>query len=177
MTTTYAGYTPEQIRAAAEATKDIIRSHGWDGTVEMGDHMGKDEAFMKLANPATVLALLDRVEELERQLSASEDATELIKADATIASLLHWLAEARFAVGDDGKRMLPEFVEYLKEMARDAARYRWLRSDDIEVLPGAPEILVMKMPRHFMDESEEILLESECDSDIDAAMEKTNVQR
>lgn len=62
---TYAGHTLPEIKAAAEATNDIIRSHGWNGTVEMGDHMGNDESFMKLASPVTMLALAARIEELE----------------------------------------------------------------------------------------------------------------
>lgn len=48
--------------------------------------------------------------------------------DAATPGLLDLVSRIRFAVGDNGKRMQPELVEYLKEMRRDAARYRWLRS-------------------------------------------------
>lgn len=54
------------LREAAEATKSIIRSHGWAGTIEAGDHMGKDERFMTLASPEMVLSLLDEIEKLEK---------------------------------------------------------------------------------------------------------------
>ncbi len=40
------------------------------------------------------------------------------------ASLLRLLCDIRFAVGDNGKRMQPELIEYLKQMRADADRYR-----------------------------------------------------
>lgn len=43
------------------------------------------------------------------------------------AAALALVADVRFAVGDDGKRMQPELMEYLRGLAADAARYRWLR--------------------------------------------------
>lgn len=57
--------------------------------------------------------------------------------------------------------------------ARDAERYRWLRSDDIEVLPGQREILVIKHALPFTDEANEVLTESDLDAAIDAAMSAT----
>lgn len=38
------------------------------------------------------------------------------------------LSRMRFACGDDGKRMQDELEEYLRELKRDAERYRWLRA-------------------------------------------------
>ena len=43
------------------------------------------------------------------------------------AAALRLVADVRAAIGDDGKRMQPELVEYCKAMKRDAERYRWLR--------------------------------------------------
>lgn len=40
------------------------------------------------------------------------------------ASLLRLVCDIRFAVGDNGKRMQPELIEYLKQMRADADRYR-----------------------------------------------------
>lgn len=37
------------------------------------------------------------------------------------------LSRMRFACGDDGKRMQDELEEYLRELRKDAERYRWLR--------------------------------------------------
>ncbi|HJV53069.1 MAG TPA: hypothetical protein VJ652_16500 [Noviherbaspirillum sp.] len=148
----YAGHTLAEIKAAAEATNDIIRSHGWDGTVEMGDHMGKDESFMKLASPVTMLALAARIEELERELhrvttepptgvapcarlcehvalKSQHEADKRRIADLAQdhAAALRLVAEVRHACGDDGKRMPDELVQYVGELTRDAARYRQLR--------------------------------------------------
>lgn len=48
---------------------------------------------------------------------------EALREDACVALV----ADIRFACGDNGKRMQSELVEYIQELARDAARYRWLR--------------------------------------------------
>lgn len=37
------------------------------------------------------------------------------------------LSRMRFACGDNGKRMQDELEEYLRDLKRDAERYRWLR--------------------------------------------------
>ena len=37
------------------------------------------------------------------------------------------LSRMRLACGDNGKRMQPELVEFIRGLARDAQRYRWLR--------------------------------------------------
>ena len=44
------------------------------------------------------------------------------------AERYRWLvADIRFACGDNGKRMQPELVEFIRGLAEDAARYRWLQ--------------------------------------------------
>lgn len=45
------------------------------------------------------------------------------------AAALALLSRMRFACGDNGLRMQDELEEYLRELARDAARYRWLRAE------------------------------------------------
>lgn len=55
-----------------------------------------DQAFMAAANPSAVLELVRRLREAEAALG--------------------WLADCRIASGDNGKRMLTEFVEYLREL-------------------------------------------------------------
>lgn len=39
---------------------------------------------------------------------------------------LRLVADIRFALGDDGKRMSDELVEYCRDLRKDAERYRWL---------------------------------------------------
>lgn len=54
-----------QLKALAETAKsEVIRSDGWEGTVEMGDHMLIDEDFIKAASPEAILALIAKVESL-----------------------------------------------------------------------------------------------------------------
>lgn len=69
----------------------------------------------------TEIARLETDLELAR-LKASEQAAEN-------ASLLRLLADIRFALGDNGRRMQPELVEWCKELRADAERYRWLRAN------------------------------------------------
>ncbi len=38
------------------------------------------------------------------------------------------LADIRFAIGDNGKRMQGELVAYIAELFKNAERYRWLRT-------------------------------------------------
>ncbi|GAB3416880.1 hypothetical protein NX774_11985 [Massilia agilis] len=57
------------------------------------------------------------------------------------------------------------------EDARDAARYRWLRSDDIELQPGQREICAVMFRLPFCeDQTDEVLTESALDEVIDAAI-------
>ncbi|WP_019102427.1 hypothetical protein [Chromobacterium haemolyticum] len=59
-----------EIRAAAStAHNDIIRSHGWDGFVEELDALAKDEAYLLLASPETMLALLDNIDAKAAELA------------------------------------------------------------------------------------------------------------
>lgn len=55
-----------------------------------------------------------------------DDRVAAIEARARKADpALRLVADIRFALGDDGKRMQDELVEYCKEMRRDAERYRY----------------------------------------------------
>lgn len=57
------------------------------------------------------------------ELRAERDA--LANTDA--GSALALLSRMRFACGDNGLRMQDELEDYLRALAKDAARYRWLR--------------------------------------------------
>lgn len=60
-------------RVAVAARDGIVRSHGWAGTVEMADLLGKDEAFVRAASPESVVALIARIRELEAAASTSAE--------------------------------------------------------------------------------------------------------
>lgn len=57
------------------------------------------------------------------ELRAERDALANTDAGSTLALL----SRMRFACGDNGKRMQDELEDYLRGLAKDAARYRWLR--------------------------------------------------
>lgn len=40
-------------------------------------------------------------------------------------ALLNLIADIRFAIGDDGKRMSDELIEYCRELSKDAEQYRY----------------------------------------------------
>ena len=61
--------------------------------------------------------------ELIALLREAAAALEAAQEDACVALV----ADIRFACGDNGKRMQPELVEFIRGLARDAQRYRWLR--------------------------------------------------
>lgn len=66
--------------------------------------------------------------------------------------------------------MADAYDEEMAAVFRDAARYRWLRSDDIEVPQGQREIVVQLLRLPFReDQSDETLTESELDAAVDAA--------
>lgn len=58
-------------------------------------------------------------------------ALEAAREDACVSLV----ADIRFACGDNGKRMQPELVEFIRGLAADAERYRWLRDSHWYVGP------------------------------------------
>ncbi len=52
-------------------------------------------------------------------------ALEAARKDACVSLV----ADIRFACGDNGKRMQPELVEYVRELAKDAWRLDWMASE------------------------------------------------
>lgn len=66
----------------------------------------------------------------EDVLASLNNARERIaEADANNTALLYLLAQIREACGDNGKCMQDELVVYIGELAKDAARYRWLMAN------------------------------------------------
>ena len=60
-----------------------------------------------------------------RDITALLDALDAAQEHACVKLV----ADIRFACGDNGRRMQPELVEFIRELAADAARYRWLRDE------------------------------------------------
>ena len=61
-------------------------------------------------------------------------------------------------------------IPAVARLVEDAERYRWLRSDDIEVPDGQREIVVRLERLPFReDQSDEILIGAELDAAIDSA--------
>ncbi|UGA38229.1 hypothetical protein JOS77_30915 [Chromobacterium haemolyticum] len=149
-----------ELRAAAStAHNDIIRSHGWDGFVSELDALAKDEAFLLLASPETMLALLDHID---------AQATELA------AVIAEW---------DDNKETLSTtldlcfaLIQTFNRLHRDAAeRYAALRHALINVDPkgnrGPIEMAIKNLVRQVHAERGETEpTETEFDAAIDAAM-------
>ena len=65
-------------------------------------------------------ALIQQAPSLELQRAAQ---SEIAKLDADVSSLLMLLADIRFAIGDNGKRMQDELVAYCKEIAEKARKF------------------------------------------------------
>lgn len=116
------------------------------------------------ANPATVLAMAARIEELE---------TDLQLAYETQHDLLHLIAEIRHACGDNGKRMQDELVEYVGEMAKDAGRYQWLRGLPKGINHHGMMIQICKHRAPPNDWVVDTVRREWMDEAIDAAMEQT----
>lgn len=99
--------------------------------------------------------------------------TSLAASRADAAAALSLLSRMRFACGDDGKRMQDELEEYLRELKRDAERYRWLRDEAVhhgreDGLP-TPWVVYGTCAGDATPKWEQDL-----DADIDAAMDGAN---
>ena len=84
-----------------------------DAAMELADHASPAPASASLA-----LKALRREIELLRAALAERDEPVLLRV----------LADIRWACGDRGKRMQPELVEHIRDQAKNAERYCWLRN-------------------------------------------------
>ena len=75
--------------------------------------------------------------------------------------------------GHDAAAELRRLSEQVQALEADAARYRWLRSDDIAVPHNQREIYVVMDPLpNREDQRREVLTESALDAAVDAAIAK-----
>ena len=64
-----------------------------------------------------------------RDITALLDALDAAQEHACVKLV----ADIRFACGDNGRRMQPELVEFIRELAVDAERYAWLKQHDVGI--------------------------------------------
>ena len=101
-----------------------LRTAKWEVTDDC-DRMPDD--------PAAKCVFVDmRPAEFQALLREAAAALESAMEDACVSLV----ADIRLACGDNGKRMQPELVEYIRGLALDAARYRWLRDNGPDVVGG-----------------------------------------
>ena len=129
------------------------------------------------ANAEFIAAARDAVPALLSENAALAAEVERLRKDH--AAALGLVADVRFALGDNGKRMQPELIEWATGLRRDAERYQWLRdaynrpSDEVDedgafVVGGIARIMVRTST---YDDATALALD-ELDAAIDAAMTK-----
>ena len=126
----------DALEALAKAARDsIIRSHGWESTVEMGEHLGKDEAFMKAASPAAILALIAEVRRLRERREGH--GTPVARMEYLHDELDKRFPDAVNPVLSDPPE--PKYLAAIDALVADGERYRWLKSkrEDFDTMGGA----------------------------------------
>ena len=122
------------------------------------DHV-HDANFIALASPGTVLAIIAELRSLRADLKTA-------RADEMQA--MRWLSDIRAAAGMDGCPKIPELVEHVAGLAKDAARYRWLRMTDWWDSPMS----VIVNPKQQAKPGTDCPSRDRLDSAIDAAMQE-----
>ncbi|ELE6507137.1 hypothetical protein ACOKYS_006440, partial [Pseudomonas aeruginosa] len=119
------------------------------------------ELFDSAANPTTILALLDEIDRLKAENCAHKDTQKHCEL------LEQYLKECASALPgtyymdppDGGNVSIPEQI---RRMAKDAARYRWLRERDLETIRQGGVFAGMT-PENI------VLNQEDLDAEIDAA--------
>lgn len=130
---------------------------------ETGCQFDRDAEFIAAANPNTILALLDEIDQLKAENCAHKDTQKHCEL------LEQYLKECASALPgtyymdppDGGDVSIPEQI---RRMAKDAARYRWLRERDLETIRQGGVFAGMT-PENI------VLNQEDLDAEIDAALE------
>ncbi|MFG8463035.1 ead/Ea22-like family protein [Pseudomonas aeruginosa] len=130
---------------------------------ETGCQFDRDAEFIAAANPNTILALLDEIDQLKAENCAHKDTQKHCEL------LEQYLKECASALPgtyymdppDGGNVSIPEQI---RRMAKDAARYRWLRERDLETIRQGGVFAGMT-PENIVLNQEDLVAE------IDAALE------
>ncbi|ETV10080.1 hypothetical protein [Pseudomonas aeruginosa] len=139
---------------------------------------GEDSAFRAAANPQAILKLIAEVDLLSARLKAENCAHKDTQKHCEL--LEQYLKECASALPgtyymdppDGGNVSIPEQI---RRMAKDAARYRWLRNTALYASDLAREVnrmdksVVNLFPR---GKDGNLLAEADLDEAIDAAMAK-----
>ena len=96
----------------------------------------------------------------------AEMAQSLAESRANDQAAMGWLTSLRWASGDRGERMLPELVTHIEGLAKDAGRYKWLRSQSMEYRQNGPAAIMAEVS----GEKGAFLELDDLDAAIDAAM-------
>ncbi|HBO2146485.1 TPA: ead/Ea22-like family protein [Pseudomonas aeruginosa] len=119
--------------------------------------------FIAAANPKTILALLDEIGGLKAENCAHKDTQKhcewLVQGLKECASALP--GTYYMDPPDGGDVSIPEQI---RRMAKDAARYRWLRERDLETIRQGGVFAGMT-PENI------VLNQEDLDAEIDAALE------
>lgn len=127
------------------------------------DELRNNAEFIAANNPKTVLALLDEIDRLKAENCAHKDTQKHCEL------LEQYLKECASALPgtyymdppDGGNVSIPEQI---RRMAKDAARYRWLRERDLETIRQGGVFAGMT-PENI------VLNQEDLDAEIDAALE------
>jgi hypothetical protein len=114
------------------------------------------------ANGSTVLVPADKLREMQAAITAKDIELSVRGAQ------FRYMMKDQAAKFDEIARLTDE----RDELRKDAERYRWLRSNDIEIPPGQREIYVIQERLPHTEDANVMLVESELDGIIDAAMTK-----
>ena len=124
----------------------------------------KTEKFVGFGIRSDTVARL--VTELRRLRAENADlAQSLAESRANDQAAMGWLTSLRWASGDRGERMLPELVEHIEGLAKDAGRYQWLRYEALNIDGWAPAAVITEgsMIQQFLEGRD-------LDDEIDTAM-------
>jgi len=113
--------TPAQIQALPRKLLDVACR------IRSGETLIRDDELVDNACHALHDAL-DEIARLQDEVDRLRE--DLGRLSAAHAAALALVADVRFAVGDYGKRMQPDLLEYLRGLAADASRYCWIRDND-----------------------------------------------
>ena len=125
----------------------------------------KTEKFVGFGIRSDTVARL--VSELRRLRAENAELEQsLAESRANDQAAMGWLTSLRWASGDRGERMLPELVEHIEGLAKDAGRYKWLRNQSMEYRQNGPAAIMAEVS----GEKGTFLELDDLDTAIDTAM-------
>ena len=121
--------TDELLAELEEAAKNAC-SYGKDDWFKLDDlrhDIELDDAkYVATSSPFVIVALTAELRRLRAENAALEQS--LAESRANDQAAMGWLTYLRWASGDRGERMLPELVEHIEGLAKDAGRLDLLDS-------------------------------------------------